>query len=515
MMALLWRTPLETVWNADRFDQAEWLNASDSIPQLNTADQQAARDLCGHPVQDGFFGLFKANPQLADEPVSSLQPLANLMKRGTETPEWTRLRETTLGDVIAAGIGAQALVEEVLKALPEETKQQAQQQAREQQKAAEAQSQAEALTTLAQMLGERARGEDETAANVAEQAEEVQRKAFQAQTQAAQAQARADAARAAFQASLDSRSAQVSAALNRATETARKQAADGTEVVRSFALAAGGDPARIDPAIAQAAMQTFSQNPHLKRLADLLGWARKMVRGEWRKSPHGKTEMLGYAVQSLQPEHMAGFEYAALLSGDDTLHLDWLRRAVDGGIRHRRYAGQERQGRGLLVLVRDESGSMEGDPHATAVALEWALLEICRRDRRDFYSIPFSGSGQFHVWQAPRPGQPDPQGLLEHLAHFYNGGTEPYLPLLKALELIADGDLRADVLIITDGAFGEPHEDFLRRVTEVKQHHPLRLVAVLIGSDDKHAQAFADKVITVANLFEDREHLRSAVADAI
>ena len=95
---------------------------------------------------------------------------------------------------------------------------------------------------------------------------------------------------------------------------------------------------------------------------------------------------------------------------------------------------------------------MEGDPHATAVALEWALLEICRRDKRDLYCLPFSGVGQFHVWQAPQPGQPDPQGLVDHLAQFYNAGTEPYQPLTKALELIADGDLRADVLIITDGA---------------------------------------------------------------
>src|SRR5512135_1910719 len=137
-MTNLWRTPLETVWNADRFDQAEWLNAIDSIPQLHTADQQAAHDLCGRPVQDGFFGLFKANPQLTDEPTVSLQPLAELMKRGIETPEWARLRKTTLGDSIAAGIGAQALVEEVLKALPEEVKQRAQEQAQAQRQSDEA-----------------------------------------------------------------------------------------------------------------------------------------------------------------------------------------------------------------------------------------------------------------------------------------------------------------------------------------------------------------------------------------
>ena len=105
-----------------------------------------------------------------------------------------------------------------------------------------------------------------------------------------------------FKPSLNARSAQVSAALNHAAESAREQAEDATNVVRSFSWAAGGDPVRVDPAMAQAAMQTLAQNPNLKRLADLLGWARKMVRGEWRKSPHGKTEMVGYAVQPLQPE---------------------------------------------------------------------------------------------------------------------------------------------------------------------------------------------------------------------
>ena len=84
-------------------------------------------------------------------------------------------------------------------------------------------------------------------------------------------------------------------------------------------------------------------------------------------------------------------------------------------------AAQEKQGRGPLIIVRDESGSMAGAPHAMAVALEWALLEIARRDNRPFYSIPFSGRGQYDVWYA---GDNDAQSLAEHLAHFYNGGTE-------------------------------------------------------------------------------------------
>ena len=85
----------------------------------------------------------------------------------------------------------------------------------------------------------------------------------------------------------------------------------------------------------------------------------------------------------------------------------------------------------------------------------------------------------------------------------------------KALELIAGGDLRADILIITDGAFGEPPKDFQDPIAEVKQQRPLRLVAVLVGSEDEQAHALTDKVITVADLFDERERLRDAVAEIV
>jgi uncharacterized protein with von Willebrand factor type A (vWA) domain len=212
---------------------------------------------------------------------------------------------------------------------------------------------------------------------------------------------------------------------------------------------------------------------------------------------------------------MAGFEWAALLSGDETLHADWLKRALNGGIRHRKFGGKEQQGRGPLVLVRDESGSMEGNPHALAVALEWALLEIARRDKREFYCIPFSGTGQFHVWQAPKVGQPDPQGLLAHLAHFYGGGTEPYAPMLEAREAIEGHQLRADVLVFTDAAFGAPPDEFMRKPAEAKQRQPMRIVSVVIGDDTAQAETFADRVIRVNDLLADREQLRSAVAEII
>ena len=137
-----------------------------------------------------------------------------------------------------------------------------------------------------------------------------------------------------------------------------------------------------------------------------------------------------------------------------------------------------------------------------AVALEWALLEIARRDNRPFYSIPFSGRGQFDVWYA---GEDDAQSLAEHLAHFYNGGTELYEPLTQACEVVrmVNDDLqRADILVITDGLFGEPSEGFLEILTGLRQTDPVKIALVSVGAENPAAQAFADPIIHVDDLLK-------------
>lgn len=105
----LWRESIESVLDADRFDLEDWHTCVQSLPQLSRDDQRAAAEFCGHPVQDGFLSLFKSAPRLADPVTPRLAPLADLMRRGMQTPEWTRLRESTLGDHIAARCGRSGL----------------------------------------------------------------------------------------------------------------------------------------------------------------------------------------------------------------------------------------------------------------------------------------------------------------------------------------------------------------------------------------------------------------------
>lgn len=520
-MTPLWRDRIESVIDADRFDLDDWHTAQAALLQLRAQDEAAGADFCGHPVQDSFLTLFKSAPRLAAPPAAQLMPLADLMARGMATPAWQQLRESALGDHVAAGIGAAAFVEETLAALPDEVKEAARQQAQQQaqadqqrtaadQTAADAQTLVDLLADLQAQYGDAVA--PEATAEIQQQIAELKQQAAGARAQAQQIEAQAAQARAACQAGIEAQSAQIAAAMNHAAAAAQEQAQAAKDFVRGFSEAAGGDGGVVSPETARAAMEALRVNPNLKDLADLLGWARQMVRGEWRKSPRARTELVGYKTRPLQPAHLAGFEWAALLSGDATLELDWERRAIDGGLRHRQYGGQEKRNAGAMIIVRDESGSMAGSPHALAVALEWALLEIARRDKRPFYSIPFSGKDQFEVWT---DFDATPTDLADHLSHFYSGGTELYGPLEEAIEIVNSStgpEQRADILVITDGVFGEPTAVFQAMLAASRASGPLKIALVSVGLDNPHAHTFADPIIPVTDLLQDREQLRAAVA---
>lgn len=518
----LWREDLESVLRADRFDLDDWHQAKEGLPQLETASLRAAQEFVGQPLQDAFFSLYKRQPQLADPLDGGLEPLADLIQRGMETPNWQRLRETSIGDRFAAGVGGMAFVEDVLKALPPKAKKEAQK-AREQAQAAQAnQGHANNLEALAEMLqgqaGQAGAGEGADPAMaeaLADQAAQALAQAANAKGQAQDQVAQAAQALAQFEAEVEANEAQLMAAMNQAAGKANEKAQDAQAAMRGFALAAGGDPQNIDTTMAQAAMKAMQGNPELKQLAEMLGWAKRAARAEWRKSPRGRQKLTGYKVKELAPQDMAPQEWHAMLSDDETQALDWQRRAVDGGVIHRDFEGDEKLGRGELVIVRDESGSMTGGPHALAVALEWALLETARRDNRDFYSVPFSGWGQKHVWAAPKPGQADPQGLLEHLGHFYGGGTDIYPALVMALDLINYKGLRADVLVITDDAFGPAPDEFMARLAEVRDSCPLRVEAVVIGASGRNAEQWADKVTRLDDFLRNRDSIKTALAGVV
>lgn len=524
-----WRQEFQTVLaNSDAFDLWDWRRAVKQVPQLGRLNRKARNEFPGQPGQDVFLSLYQERPEVQEKPPAGLEPLASLMKKAMETPAWLNLHADTTGDILTAAFGAKALVDEVFRNIPDEVKEEAMEHQRRVQEQQDAQEQAQDLRSMAEKFeqaaaeageGQEDGGQADADADAEGETEKLEQLAedFNAQADqleqvAEQMGAEAEASLETFDNLMDQFDARIRAAFNEAAETAGEEATDMAAFVKGFTEAAGGDPSNVPPDIAEKAMKALRDNENLKDLASLLGWAQRTVDAERRLSPHGGHELTGMTFGPLDLGRAAGQEIVALASEEDSpLYWDVLRRVVDNSVLLREYQGEEDEaGKGTMVLVRDESGSMIGAAHAMAVAIEWSMLNAARKDGRKFISIPFSGTNQFSVWEAPDSGKADPDGLLKHLSHFYGGGTEPYKPLLKALEIIEQRELKADILCLTDAAIAQAPDDFLDKLAAVKERVPLRIETVVIGSHAGRAEAWSDRTHLVNDLLGDREKLREA-----
>jgi uncharacterized protein with von Willebrand factor type A (vWA) domain len=490
------------VAGADRLSYRAWAQGVEGCPSAAEENERAARTLGGEPVRDAFFLVTAPAPQLVETPPEGTEALHRLLGEAMATPGFQRLREAAGDDPVVAAYGAAAWVQELLAQLPQGVRE-VLREAAAQEEREKAQEELSRLQAILSSLEERGQSIPP----------ELQERVQQAQERLQALREEAEAKTALAMAALREREAEVRAALSHAAAAAATEAREFEASVRGFDLSAGGE-GRVSPQAARAWKELLVRLPHLRQLARELGWARRLVAGLYRQSPRGRTEMVGYRLEAPRPEEMAPWELA-LMMGPAPARLDFFRRAAEGEVWHRRFQGRERMGRGPLVVVRDESGSMQGAPHTLAVALEWALLEICRRERRPFVSICFSGPGQVRLFRAPE--RPDHRGLLAHLSHFYGGGTEPYQALVLALQEVerAPELRRADILLISDARFSPPPREVIARLEETRRRRPLRVAAILVGAEPGPLGRLASPVVRVQDLLRERDALATAIAAVV
>lgn len=183
----------------------------------------------------------------------------------------------------------------------------------------------------------------------------------------------------------------------------------------------------------------------VKEFVGFLGWAKHVIGGERRRTRGGSEEMTGYGSGPWS-DRVVPHQMLAVAEGE----LGALASLADNSLTRRRFDADRPSGRGPVVLMRDESGSMgpEYDPpyarHKTALSFELSLAEAFNREGRDLISLAWSSRGtRLHVY-----GE---EGLREHLTSFLNGGTDIRGPMEEAVDTAGRYALDADILIVTDG----------------------------------------------------------------
>jgi len=509
--------PPSTVWeDLLKADHAAWLEVKDM--EVLRATEERTRAFGSDLAREAWLGLYSPASPISGQAPEGMAVAHSIFQRAERMDEWKALRTSIGADEIAAAFGAAHFAKELIEKLPSEVREKMRQAQQAQDDLSGVRAGLQTLLAAGRMGGAAAahptggamgQGMFPTPDELGRRIQDLQGAEERAQSQLRASEQEAMQA-------LQEATARTEQALAQSMAVAAAGLSDLKNAALEFGfgwgLGASAGATRQEIEGLHELAERLKSSRYLKHILDALGWAKRMVSAERRKSRYGREKFTHYRTQEIDLETIAPEELVGLMEPDrdSPIALDFLRRAADGELLHRQFEGDDQTGKGPFVILIDKSGSMHGQPTATACAVELALMKLALDERRRFVCLPFSGAGQFEVFD-PGP-RPDPRSLIDHLEQFYGGGTEPYAPLEAAIGLIRqDPSLReADLLIITDGAFGAPPEGFLDRLAEARDDPGLKLVAVVIKGHPGHPD-FADKVVLVSDLFEDRERLAEAI----
>jgi uncharacterized protein with von Willebrand factor type A (vWA) domain len=504
-LSLAWRTP-DSVWKGMlRQDFRSWLDVQG---EEVIREAETSTGFGSGLLREAFLGLYVPSAPLLDPPPEHMGHLGSIFRRAEEMPEWKGLRQVTGEDDSASAIGAAAFAKEMYGRLPPEVQEKVREAEEKNREAQERAREAGELRDLMEQLPKGTPCRPDVKPQVREKEKEAR-----------QAKAAADQANAALEGALRKRGAQVQRAIAEASRAGSGEVREVQEAARALGGtgwdAGQGAGGRQSMGALQKVSAFLKQSESLRRMLRELGWAKRAVSEQVRQSKHGRAYFTHFQTRELDFETISPDELTGLvMPKGHPARLDFLRKAGDDELLHRKFSGEEKLGRGPLVRVRDTSGSMAGGPHALQSAFDLALTRQMHKEGRRVVWITFSGAGQFDVWE---PGKNIPlETLIEKLEFGYWGGTEPYGPLRKAIDIIRrDPALkRGDILITTDGIFATPPEEFQHELAEARKEPGLRLAALVIAGEPG-AAGFADSVHVVRDLLAEREKLAEALGEVL
>lgn len=493
----------------DRFDEASFAEIRAAMPGIEKQilDLSRENDYVEDFTEDFYNLANKADPNVrADSQMApSHQPNAGMIASFEALPEMQQLRTQTANDQYASAMAVVAMGEEIkeaysaMAAARQAAEERRQRQEEAQEAAQAARDAAEAADAAEGTDGE---GEAQEAADAAGQA------AQQASTAALEAAQK-----------LADEMAKAGASMKPSVASAAKAATEAAEEENGLMSAFGVEPGDLQRMSfkERADLASRLRNNRLAKFAKLIGAFRQMAAAEQRRRVSTVADeivgvKLGDDLARLTPQEMVNLAVPEL--EDDF----WLR-YVNRELLVYDLAGNERQGRGPIIAVVDESGSMGmqfgplGTREAWSKAFALSLCDQARRQNRDFHYIGFGVASQ--VWHQEFPGgRSDLNKVIEMTEHFFSGGTEYEAPLLLALDIANDhysatNSPKPDIVFVSDDEYGAVNESFMTRWNATKDRTGLRCFGVAIAAGYGGAMAaVSDDVRSLLDMTSDPREVR-------
>jgi len=299
--------------------------------------------------------------------------------------------------------------------------------------------------------------------------------------------------------------------LRTACNDAAQAAAEAAEGMEGLAPGLGGAPAQHaqhdDGRIKLA--ERVSSDARLRRVMKLAGRLRRLASdGRKVRDELGADTLVGTTIGGDLPRALPT-ELGLLRHA--RLRRVQLAKLADRRLQQYHVVGNIPKGRGPIIVLLDESGSMEGDRNLWAAAVALACIGTAARERRACTVIGFNGSVRYIVrldthgkaWRHDTSNVANATAmgacadLALHVASSRpDGGTQFAPPLQAALDL-EDGVTRerADLVLVTDG-HAEAPVDILQRLQQAK-HDGLRVFGLTVGGGSLGAavRKIADHIV--------------------
>jgi uncharacterized protein with von Willebrand factor type A (vWA) domain len=289
-------------------------------------------------------------------------------------------------------------------------------------------------------------------------------------------------------------------AVSRAVLAAREEVDQCREAITALGGGLGpGTPGSVDPKAIAQLFQRIRQDPTLRRICELAGRYRRLAQSsQRRKCAHGQDDLVGVTTSG-DLAQLLPHELVRL--GIPELELDTLRRLAERQCLARDYQSLEPVGKGPIVVVIDESGSMAGDKVQTAKALALALAWIARQQRRWCGLIAYSGDTGERLLSLP-PARWDESELLDWLGAFLGGGSTLDVPIVELpwmVEQLWAPPGITDVLILTDAICSIPLE-LQQKFLAWKRLVSARVISLILADTAGDLAALSDEVHLVKSL---------------
>lgn len=270
----------------------------------------------------------------------------------------------------------------------------------------------------------------------------------------------------------------------------------------------------LDPEELKDAYGRASKNRRVKAILQLAGQMLRFAYGKRKERGLG-LDRVGGIEYAGDLSRLISQEYANLAVPE--LELDFYRRFIEKQTLSTRRFREDPMGRGPVVVVVDESGSMgynDGQSIIQAKALSLALAQLAKQDKRWIHFVGFASHLDDLNQLTMKPDEWDSSQLMQWVGRFDGGGTD-YGVLNKIADdwsVINPPEGKTDVVFITDGHC-QLESDARRQWNEWRSLNQVRCYGICIGLKDDSIKDLCDESWSTYSLGIDDEPTKRILSE--